>query len=61
MKISEQMLVKVERQKEKIGELLLKHTSLTENQLKEALEIQKESNMLIGEILLKKNYIQLLF
>ena len=43
MKISEQMLVKVERQKEKIGELLLKHTSLTENQLKEALEIQKES------------------
>jgi general secretion pathway protein E len=51
------MLQKVEGQKEKIGELLLKHTSLTNDQLHEALEIQEESGMLVGEILLKKNYI----
>lgn len=57
MKISEHMLEKVEGQKEKIGELLLKHTALTQEQLKEALDIQQESGMLIGEILLRKNYI----
>lgn len=51
------MLEKVEGQKEKIGQLLLKHTSLTDDQLEEALEIQQESGMLLGEILLKKNYI----
>jgi general secretion pathway protein E len=51
------MLEKVEGQKERIGELLLKHTSLSEDQLAEALEIQEESGMLLGEILLKKNYI----
>ncbi len=51
------MLEKVEGQKEKIGQLLLKHTSLTDDQLDEALEIQHESGMLLGEILLKKNYI----
>ncbi len=51
------MLQKVEGQKEKIGELLLLHTSLTQDQLNEALEIQEESGMLVGEILLKKNYI----
>jgi len=51
------MLEKVEGQKEKIGELLLQHTSLTQEQLSEALHIQEESGMLIGEILLRKNYI----
>ena len=51
------MLEKVEGQKERIGELLLKHTSLSEDQLAEALEIQQESGLLLGEILLKKNYI----
>jgi general secretion pathway protein E len=51
------MLEKVEGQKEKIGQLLLKHTSLTDEQLLEALDIQHESGMLLGEILLKKNYI----
>jgi general secretion pathway protein E len=51
------MLEKVEGQKEKIGQLLLQHTSLTDDQLEEALEIQQESGMLLGEILLKKNYI----
>lgn len=57
MKLTDHMLEKVEGQKERIGELLLKHTSLTEDQLAEALEIQEESGMLLGEILLKKNYI----
>ncbi|MFG1499342.1 ATPase, T2SS/T4P/T4SS family [Halobacteriovorax sp. XZX-3] len=52
-----QMLETFEHGKEKIGELLIKHTSLTREQLDEALEIQQESGMLIGEILLKKNYI----
>ena len=52
------MLEKVEGQKELIGQLLLQHTSLTDDQLDEALEIQQESGMLLGEILLKKNYIQ---
>ncbi len=41
----------------KIGQLLLEFTSLTEAQLDEALVIQKESGLLLGEILLKKNYI----
>jgi general secretion pathway protein E len=57
LKISDHMLNKVEGQKEKIGQLLLKHTTLTDDQLEEALDIQRESGMLLGEILLKKNYI----
>lgn len=57
MKLTDHMLEKVEGQKERIGELLLKHTSLSEDQLAEALEIQQESGLLLGEILLKKNYI----
>ena len=57
VKIADHMLEKVEVQKEKIGQLLLKYTSLTNEQLEEALEIQQESGMLLGEILLKKNYI----
>jgi len=57
VKLTDHMLEKVEGQKERIGELLLKHTSLSEDQLAEALEIQQESGLLLGEILLKKNYI----
>ncbi len=57
MKLTDHMLEKVEGQKEKIGELLLKHTTLSEDQLAEALEIQQESGLLLGEILLRKNYI----
>ena len=57
MKISEKMLEKVETHREKIGQLLLKYTSLTQKQLDEALEIQKETGHLVGEILLRKNYI----
>lgn len=51
------MMEKVEDHKHKIGELLVKYTSLNQEQLDEALSLQEESGMLIGEILLKKNFI----
>jgi len=57
VKVSDNILERMEGQGERIGDLLLKHTSLTQEQLNEALEIQHESGLLIGEILLKKNYI----
>ena len=57
MAISEQILEKLETNKEKVGELLLKTTSLTQEQLSEALELQRETGTMIGEILVKKNYI----
>jgi general secretion pathway protein E len=57
MKLSDSILESVENKKEKIGELLLKHTSLTQNQLDEALDIQKSSGSLLGEILIRKNYL----
>lgn len=43
--------------KERIGELLLKYTQLTRDQLQEALQEQARSGVLLGEILLKKNFI----
>ncbi|MBF0207243.1 MAG: type II secretion system ATPase GspE [Oligoflexia bacterium] len=57
MKLSEHMLVKIEDHKQKIGELLVQHTSLTQEQLEQALAQQAESGQLIGEILLKRNFI----
>ena len=57
MKERDNLLEKVEDQKSKIGELLLRYTSLTEEQLRDALNLQQESGMLIGDILLKKNFI----
>lgn len=48
---------KVEAGKERIGELLIKHTSLTRAQLDESLEIQRIEGGLLGDILLKRNYI----
>ncbi len=57
MKIKDAHLANVETHKKKIGELLLQYTSLTEEQLDEALRIQKEDHQLLGDILLKKNYI----
>lgn len=57
MSVSDDLLVNVEHSKERIGELLVKHTSLTRNQLDEALEIQRLEGGLIGDILLNKNYI----
>ncbi len=38
-----------------LGELLLKHTSLTQQQLDEVLKIQEQEGGLLGEILLRKN------
>jgi general secretion pathway protein E len=52
-----EILRNVEQTKEKIGELLIKHTSLTKAQLEEALELQRLEGGLLGDILLKKNYI----
>ena len=57
MKISETISENIEQSKEKIGELLVKHSSLTRLQLEEALEIQRLEGGLLGEILLKKNFI----
>jgi general secretion pathway protein E len=45
------------RQAPRLGELLLKHTSLTEAQLNEGLALQKEEGGLLGEILVRKNFI----
>ena len=50
-------LRRTEGQKKKIGELLLEYTSLTREQLNEALEMQRNSDMTVGEILVKKNYL----
>ena len=50
-------LEKLEGRSDKIGELLLKHTVLTRDQLDEALKTQKESGLLLGEVLLKGNYV----
>ncbi|MBI4924994.1 MAG: Flp pilus assembly complex ATPase component TadA, partial [Bdellovibrio sp.] len=41
----------------KIGQLLIKHTSLTPEQLEEALEIQKKEGGMLGEVLIRKNFI----
>ena len=57
MKVSDHLLEKVENNKKKIGELLLQHTALTQEQLDEALALQKQEHKLLGEILLSKNYI----
>ncbi len=57
IKTNEEILERVERQKEAIGQLLLKHTSLNKDQLEEALTLQRESGMLLGQILIKKGHI----
>ena len=41
----------------KIGQILLSQTSLTEEQLREALEHQKEKGGRLGEILVQKKYL----
>ncbi len=43
--------------KQKIGEILLRMTSLTELQLDEAMKIQARDGGALGEILIKKNYV----
>lgn len=57
MNITNDVFNSVEQSKEKIGELLVKHTALTRSQLDDALEIQRIEGGLLGDILLQKNYI----
>ena len=57
MKVSDHLMSKVEENKKRIGELLLQHTALTNIQLEEALELQKQEKKLLGEILIEKNFI----
>ncbi len=57
VKISDHLMEKVEDQKDQIGQLLIKHTNLTQGQLDEALQEQKEEGRLLGEILVSKNLI----
>ncbi|WPU64010.1 type II secretion system ATPase GspE [Peredibacter starrii] len=57
MSLSNEVFENVEHSKEKIGELLIKFTSLTRSQLDEALEAQRVEGGLLGDILLKRNYI----
>lgn len=46
------------RQEMKIGQILLSQTSLSETQLKEALEIQKQKGGKLGEILIQRKFLQ---
>lgn len=57
MNVGNDILDNFEHSKEKIGELLLKHTTLTRTQLDDSLEEQKIQGGLLGDILLKKNLI----
>ncbi len=57
MKITDELSESIEQSKDKIGELLVKHSALTRQQLDEALEIQRIEGGLLGEVLTRKNYI----
>jgi general secretion pathway protein E len=57
MKITDELSASIEQSKDKIGELLVKHSALTRQQLDEALEIQRLEGGLLGEVLTRKNYI----
>jgi general secretion pathway protein E len=57
MKITDELSESIEHSKEKIGELLIKHSALTRQQLDEALEVQRMEGGLLGEVLIRKNYI----
>ncbi len=57
MEVSSNLFDKLDGDDSRIGDLLLKYTSLTQKQLDEALKVQGESDTMLGEILLKKNYI----
>jgi len=43
--------------KDRIGDLLLKHTTLTKQQLEECVDLQQEEGGRLGDILLKKKYV----
>jgi general secretion pathway protein E len=55
--MSLQTLSRSARVPAKLGELLLRHTSLTQENLEEALRLQKQEGGLLGEILVRKNLI----
>ena len=57
MKITDELSESIEQSKDKIGELLVKHSALTRQQLDEALEVQRIEGGLLGEVLTRKNYI----
>jgi general secretion pathway protein E len=57
MKMTDDFAATIEASKEKIGELLLKHSALTRLQLEEALDLQRNEGGLIGDILIRKNFI----
>ena len=57
MKITDELSESIEQSKDKIGELLVKHSALTRQQLDEALEVQRMEGGLLGEVLTRKNYI----
>ena len=57
MKISDELSENIEQSKEKIGELLVKHSTLTRAQLDDALESQRLEGGLLGDILLRKSLI----
>ncbi len=57
MRISDAITESIEVSKEKIGELLIKHSALTRQQLEDALETQRVEGGLIGEILTRKNFV----
>jgi general secretion pathway protein E len=57
MNLSNEIIDSIEKSKEKIGELLIKHTSLTRHQLEESLEMQRSEGGLLGDILLRRNLI----
>lgn len=52
------VIQRIEEKKARMGELLLQHTELSQENLNEALEIQSQSGELLGEILLEKGFIQ---
>lgn len=45
------------QQPTRLGELLLKHTSLTQDQLEECVKVQEEEGGRLGDILLRKKYV----
>jgi len=52
-----QVLARRSKGPAKIGQILLKHTSLTEDQLTSALKLQKEEGKLLGQILVEKKFV----
>ena len=50
-------MVELDFKRQKIGEILVNKKLITETQLEESLEIQKETGEKLGEILIRKGFI----